>query len=75
VIDAVATIEDAGGMDQARELAEKAEAEGRDMTAEEQASYDEIMKRGRSVADAVKSHHHDQEVWAFAKSKITLMLF
>ena len=37
------------------------------MTAEEQASYDEIMKRGRSVADAVKSHHHDQEVWAFAK--------
>ena len=45
------------------------------MTAEEQAGYDEIMKRGRSVADAVKSHHHDQEVWAFAKSKITLMLF
>jgi len=45
------------------------------MTAEEQASYDEIMKRGRSVADAVKSHHHDREVWAFAKSKITLMLF
>ena len=32
------------------------------MTAEEQASYDDIMKRGRSVADAVKSHHHDQEV-------------
>jgi hypothetical protein len=33
------------------------------------------MKRGREVADAVKSHRHDQEVWAFAKSKITLMLF
>ena len=39
------------------------------MTAEEQKTYDEIMKRGREVADAVKSHHHDQEVWAFAKSK------
>ena len=36
-------------------------------TAEEQKTYDEIMKRGREVADAVKQHRHDQEVFAFAR--------
>ena len=40
----------------AREIAEKAEAEKRAMTAEEQKTYDEIMAKGRSVADAVKQH-------------------
>ena len=51
----------------AREIAELAESENRAMTAGEQKSYDEIMTEGRSVADAVKAHRHDQEVFAFAK--------
>ena len=51
----------------AREIAEKAEAEHREMTAEEQKSFDEIMAKGRQVSDAVKAHRHDQEVLAFAK--------
>ena len=55
-------------LSKAREIAEKAESENRAMTAEEQKSYDEIMTEGRAVADAVKQHHHDQEVWAFAKA-------
>ena len=29
--------------------------------------YDEIMAKGREVADAVKANRHDQEVFAFAK--------
>ena len=37
------------------------------MTAEEQKTYDEIMAKGRSVADAVKQHRHDEEVFAFAR--------
>jgi hypothetical protein len=32
-----------------------------------QKTYDEIMAKGRSVADAVKQHRHDQEVFAFAR--------
>ena len=51
----------------AREIAEKAEAEHREMTAEEQKTFDEIMAKGRQVSDAVKAHRHDQEVLAFAK--------
>ncbi|MET0997051.1 MAG: hypothetical protein ABWY20_24620 [Mycobacterium sp.] len=37
------------------------------MTAEEQKTYDQIMAKGRDVADAVKAHRHDQEVFAFAR--------
>ena len=51
----------------AREIAELAESENRAMTAEEQKTYDEIMAKGRGVADAVKAHRHDQEVFAFAR--------
>ena len=51
----------------AREIAELAESENREMTAEEQKTYSEIMTEGRSVADAVKTHRHDQEVFAFVK--------
>ena len=50
----------------AREIAELAESENRAMTAEEQKTYDEIMAKGRSVADAVKQHRHDESVFAFA---------
>jgi hypothetical protein len=51
----------------ARHFAEKAEAENRAMTAEEQKAYDEIMAEGREVSDAVKAHCHDHEVFAFAR--------
>ena len=51
----------------AREIAEKAESENRAMTAEEQKTFDEIMAKGREVADAVKQKRHDEEVFAFAK--------
>jgi hypothetical protein len=51
----------------ARHFAEKAEAENRALTAEEQKAYDEIMAKGREVSDAVKAHSHDQEVFAFAR--------
>ena len=51
----------------ARELVEKAASENRELTAEEQKTYDEIMAKGRSVADAVKQHRHDEEVYAFAR--------
>jgi hypothetical protein len=51
----------------AREIAEKAEAEVRDLTADEKAIYDPIVSKAREVADAVKAHRHDQEVFAFAK--------
>ena len=37
------------------------------MTDTEQKTYDEILAKAREVADAVKAHRHDQEVWAFAK--------
>ena len=37
------------------------------MTAEEQKIYDEGVSKARSVADAMKQHRHDQEVFAFAK--------
>ena len=36
-------------------------------TAEEQKTYDEIMAKGRSVADAVKQHRHDREVFGFTR--------
>ena len=55
------------GLQKAREIAELAESEGRDMTPDEQKTYDEGVSRARSVADAVKQHRHDQEVFAFAK--------
>ena len=49
------------GLQKAREVAELAESENREFTAEEKATYDEIMTEGRSVADAIKAHRHDQE--------------
>ena len=54
-------------LSKARELVEKAASESRELTAEEQKVYDEIMAEGRSVADAVKQHRHDEEVYAFAR--------
>ena len=42
-------------LSKAREIAEKADAEGRPMSAEEQKTFDEIMKKGREVSDAVKA--------------------
>ena len=36
-------------------------------TAEGQKTYDEIMAKGRSVADAVKQHRHDREVFGFTR--------
>ena len=53
----------------ARELAELAESENREMTAEEQKTFDEIMAEGRSVADAVKQKRHDDFVWNFARTE------
>ena len=41
-------------LQRAREIAEKADAEHREMMPAEQADYDDIMKRGREVSDAVK---------------------
>jgi hypothetical protein len=55
------------GLQKAREIAELAESEHREMTAEEQKIYDEGVSKARSVADAMKQHRHDQEVFAFAK--------
>ena len=37
------------------------------MSPEEQKTFDEIMAKGRSVADAVKQHRHDESVFAFAR--------
>ena len=54
-------------LSKAHEIAEKAEAEGRAMTPEEQKLYSEIMAKGRSVADAVKQHRPDESVFAFAR--------
>ena len=54
-------------LSKARELVEKAASENRELTAEEQKAYDEIMAKGRGVADAVKQHRHDEEVYAFAR--------
>jgi HK97 family phage major capsid protein len=51
----------------ARQIAEKAEAEHRDMTADERAVYDPIMAKGREVADAVAKYRHDQSVFQFAR--------
>lgn len=51
----------------ARRIAEKAEAEHRDMTPEEREVYDPIMVKGREVADALAAHRHDQDVWAVAR--------
>ena len=51
----------------AREIAELCEAENRPMTETEQKTFDENMSEGRRVADAVKAHRHDQEVWQFAR--------
>jgi hypothetical protein len=51
----------------ARELAEKADSEHREMTPAEQTEFDAIMARGREVSDAVKQHRHDESVFAFAK--------
>ena len=75
VIDAVATIEDASGMDQGPRACREggSRGSGHDRRGAEDLRRDH--ETGPQVADAVKSHHHDQEVWAFAKSKITLMLF
>jgi hypothetical protein len=38
----------------AREVAEKAESENRDMTAEEKAIYDPVVKSAREIADGMK---------------------
>src|SRR6476646_7972267 len=37
------------------------------MTAEEETAYDEIIKKGREVAEAIQAHRHDQVVFAFAR--------
>ena len=55
------------GLQKAREIAELAESEHREMTAEEQKIYDEGVSKARSVADAMKQHRHDQSVFAFAR--------
>jgi len=39
------------------------------MTPVEQKAFDEIIAKRREVADAMKTHRHDQEVWAFAKEE------
>ena len=51
----------------AREIGDKAEAENRALTAEEQKTYDPIVAKAREVADTVKAHRHDQEVFTFAR--------
>ena len=56
-------------LQKARELAEKADAEHREMTEAEQKEYDEIMAKGRAVSEAVRQHRHDESVWAFAKEE------
>ncbi len=55
------------GLQKAREIAELAESEHREMTAEEQKIYDEGVSKARDVADAMKQYRHDQSVFAFAK--------
>jgi len=55
------------GLQKAREVAELAESEHREMTDAEQKIYDEGVAKARSVADAMKQHRHDQEVFAVAK--------
>ena len=55
------------GLQKAREIAELAESENRPMTEAEQKIYDEGVSKARAVADALKAHRHDQEVFAFAR--------
>ena len=54
-------------LQKAREIAELAESENRALTPEEQKTYSEGVSKARSVADAVKAHRHDEEVYAFAR--------
>ena len=53
------------GLQKAREVAELAESEHREMTDAEQKIYDEGVAKARDVADAMKQYRHDQEVFAF----------
>ena len=55
------------GLQKAREIAELAESENRDMTDAEQKIYDEGVSKARDVADAMKQYRHDQSVFAFAR--------
>ena len=51
----------------AREVAELADSENRPMTEAEPKVYDEGVSQARSVADAVKAHRHDAEVFAVVR--------
>lgn len=46
----------------AREIAEKADSESREMTADERGSFDQEMQKGRDLLDQVKAAKADQEV-------------
>ncbi|RIT73430.1 phage major capsid protein [Mycobacteroides abscessus] len=55
-------------IDRARDIAEKADAEGREMTSAEKAIYDPIMAKAAQVADALRQVRTDEAVWEDAKS-------
>jgi HK97 family phage major capsid protein len=52
---------------QARELEERARAENRGLTADEQAAIDGILAKGKQLSDDLDKQRHDAGVWAFAK--------
>ena len=51
----------------AREIAELAETEHREMTAEEKKSFDEFMAEGQKCRRRDEAKRHDDSVLAFAK--------
>ncbi|PFW99797.1 hypothetical protein CJ469_05069 [Nocardia farcinica] len=51
----------------AREIAERAQKAGRDMTGDEQRAFDEAMTKGRGLLDRIKSGKRDLEVFEAAK--------
>lgn len=55
----------------AREVAEKAGGESREMTADEQGTYDEAMTKGRELLDQIKTAKRDLEILEEAKSLAT----
>lgn len=52
----------------AREVAEKAQGESREMSADEQGAYDEAMTKGRELLDQIKVAKRDLEILDEAKS-------
>ncbi|MBF6233432.1 phage major capsid protein [Nocardia farcinica] len=55
-------------VEKAREIAERAQKAGRDMTADEQRSFDGAMSQARGVLDRIKSGKRDLEIFEAARN-------